>query len=91
MIYRLNIEIFSNCNLWIIFFFLLNNPTFIYAGTYIIKVSEETLMMLEHHIVNVQQLAYSPLKTAFEDEINEWERKLNLTEKVLNLWIEVQR
>lgn len=71
--------------------FFVNNSMFIHAGTYIIKVSEETLMMLDHHILNVQQLAYSPLKTAFEDEINEWERKLVLTQKVLYLWIEVQR
>ncbi|XP_026674744.1 dynein heavy chain 1, axonemal-like [Ceratina calcarata] len=61
------------------------------TGTYIIKVTEETMMLLENHILGVQQLAFSPLKTAFEDEINEWERKLKLTEEVLNLWIEVQR
>ncbi|XP_076766961.1 dynein axonemal heavy chain 1 [Xylocopa sonorina] len=61
------------------------------TGTYIIKVAEETMMLLENHILNVQQLAFSPLKTAFEDEINEWEEKLKLTQEVLHLWIEVQR
>ena len=48
-------------------------------------------MLLENHILSVQQLAFSPLKTVFEDEINEWERKLKLTQEVLILWIEVQR
>lgn len=48
-------------------------------------------MLLELHILNVQQLGFSPLKTAFEDEINEWENKLQLTEEVLLLWLEVQR
>lgn len=61
------------------------------TGTYIIKVSEETLMLLENHILSVQQLAFSPLKTAFEDETNEWELKLKLTQDVLILWIKVQR
>nr|XP_012140860.1 PREDICTED: dynein heavy chain 1, axonemal [Megachile rotundata] len=61
------------------------------TGTYIIKVAEETLMLLDNHILNVQQLAFSPLKTVFEDEINEWENKLKLTQEVLVLWIEVQR
>ncbi|CAL7945370.1 unnamed protein product [Xylocopa violacea] len=61
------------------------------TGTYIIKIAEETMMLLENHILNVQQLAFSPLKTAFEDEINEWEQKLKLTQEVLHLWIEVQR
>lgn len=48
-------------------------------------------MLLENHILGVQQLAFSPLKTVFEDEITEWEYKLKLTEQVLILWIEVQR
>ncbi|KAF3428960.1 hypothetical protein E2986_10958 [Frieseomelitta varia] len=48
-------------------------------------------MLLENHILSVQQLAFSPLKTVFEDEINEWERKLKLTQEVLILWMEVQR
>nr|XP_034195945.1 dynein heavy chain 1, axonemal-like [Osmia lignaria] len=61
------------------------------TGTYIMKVTEETLMLLDNHILNVQQLAFSPLKTVFEDEINEWEEKLKLTQEVLILWIEVQR
>ncbi|XP_060831781.1 dynein axonemal heavy chain 1-like [Bombus pascuorum] len=61
------------------------------TGTYIIKVAEEITMLLENHILGVQQLAFSPLKTVFEDEITEWEYKLKLTEQVLILWIEVQR
>ncbi|XP_076646459.1 dynein axonemal heavy chain 1 [Halictus rubicundus] len=61
------------------------------TGTYIIKVSEETMMLLDNHILGVQQLSFSPLKTAFEDEINEWETKLKLTQEVLLLWMEVQR
>ncbi|XP_043259684.1 dynein axonemal heavy chain 1-like [Colletes gigas] len=61
------------------------------TGTYIIKLAEETMMLLDNHILAVQQLSFSPLKTAFEDEINEWEYKLNLTQDVLLLWLEVQR
>ncbi|KAK9309948.1 hypothetical protein QLX08_000576 [Tetragonisca angustula] len=61
------------------------------TGTYIIKVTEEIIILLENHILSVQQLVFSPLKTVFEDEINEWERKLKLTQEVLILWMEVQR
>ncbi|XP_076627799.1 dynein axonemal heavy chain 1 [Colletes latitarsis] len=61
------------------------------TGTYIIKLAEETMMLLDNHILAVQQLSFSPLKTTFEDEINEWEYKLNLTQDVLLLWLEVQR
>ncbi|XP_076380684.1 dynein axonemal heavy chain 1 [Megalopta genalis] len=61
------------------------------TGTYIMKVTEEVMMLLDKHILDVQQLSFSPLKTAFEDEINEWENKLKLTQEVLHLWTEVQR
>ncbi|XP_053995639.1 dynein axonemal heavy chain 1-like [Hylaeus anthracinus] len=61
------------------------------TGTYIIKIAEETMMLLDNHILGVQQLSFSPLKTAFEDEINEWETKLKLTQEVLLLWLSVQR
>ncbi|XP_023289892.1 dynein heavy chain 1, axonemal [Orussus abietinus] len=61
------------------------------TGTYIMKIADETTMLLEDHIVNTQQISFSPFRVAFEDRISDWEKKLSLTQEVLSSWIEVQK
>jgi dynein heavy chain len=61
------------------------------TGTYIMKVSDETLSLLDDDILNVQQISFSPYKAAFEADITEWEIKLKLIRDVITIWIEVQK
>lgn len=60
-------------------------------GTYIVKLPDEVLQMLEDHIVNTQQLSFSPFKGLFEQKIDEWEAKLRLVSDVVDQWIECQK
>ncbi|XP_043666184.1 dynein axonemal heavy chain 1-like [Vespula pensylvanica] len=61
------------------------------TGTYIMKIADETLMLLDDHILNAQQISFSPFKAVFEDRFEEWDQKLKLTQEVILLWIEVQK
>ncbi|KAG8329137.1 Dynein heavy chain 1, axonemal [Homalodisca vitripennis] len=61
------------------------------AGTYIMKVTDEMVQMLDDHIVATQQLSFSPFKGAFENRLAEWESKLRLTQQVLEEWAECQK
>ncbi|KAK2581762.1 hypothetical protein KPH14_002241 [Odynerus spinipes] len=61
------------------------------TGTYIMKIADETLMLLDDHILNAQQISFSPFKAAFEDRFEDWEYKLRLSQEVISLWIEVQK
>ncbi|XP_035733901.1 dynein heavy chain 1, axonemal-like [Vespa mandarinia] len=61
------------------------------TGTYIMKIADETLMLLDDHILNAQQISFSPFKFAFEDRFEEWDKKFKLSQEVISLWIEVQK
>ncbi|XP_043502299.1 dynein axonemal heavy chain 1-like [Polistes fuscatus] len=61
------------------------------TGTYIMKISDETLLLLDDHIQNAQQISFSPFKAAFEDRFEDWDYKLKLSQEVILLWIEVQK
>ncbi|GLV39944.1 Dynein heavy chain at 36C [Carabus blaptoides fortunei] len=61
------------------------------SGTFIMKVTDENLQLLDDHIVMTQQLSFSPFKGAFEQEIEEWEATLKLTTAVIEEWIELQK
>ncbi|XP_043269180.1 dynein axonemal heavy chain 1-like [Venturia canescens] len=61
------------------------------SGTYIMKIPDEVLILLDDHIVSTQQISFSPFKGAFDNEIIQWENKLKLTQEVIGYWIEVQR
>lgn len=60
-------------------------------GTFIMKVPDETLQLLDEHMLATQQLGFSPFKAAFELRITDWDEKLRLTQKVLDEWIECQK
>lgn len=55
------------------------------------KIADETLQLLDEHILQTQQLGFSPFKAAFELRIQEWEDKLRLTQRVVDQWIEAQK
>lgn len=55
------------------------------------KISDEAQLLLDDHLINTQQIGFSPFKAAFEEDIDEWAGKLKLTQEVILLWIDVQR
>lgn len=55
------------------------------------KIADETMMLLDDHILNTQQISFSPFRGAFDQRITEWERKLKLSQEVVAYWIEVQK
>ncbi|RLU27110.1 hypothetical protein DMN91_000909 [Ooceraea biroi] len=61
------------------------------TSTYIMKVSDDVLILLDDDILNIQQISFSPYKAAFETQIIDWEIKLRLIQEVITLWIEVQK
>ncbi|KAK3917290.1 Dynein heavy chain 1, axonemal [Frankliniella fusca] len=60
------------------------------TGTYIMKVTDEELQMLDDQILAVQQMSFSPYVGVFEKLVAEWEEKLRLISAVLEEWIQLQ-
>lgn len=50
------------------------------TGTYIMKSAEETVQMLDDHIVMTQAMSFSPYKKPFEGRIMTLENKLRTTQ-----------
>ncbi|KAF5270064.1 hypothetical protein FQA39_LY08476 [Lamprigera yunnana] len=61
------------------------------TGTYIMKVSEEIVQMMDDHLLMTQQISFSPFKGPFSEKIDEWEDKLRLCSAVVEEWIDVQK
>ncbi|KAL6609170.1 dynein heavy chain and region D6 of dynein motor-domain-containing protein [Neocallimastix sp. 'constans'] len=61
------------------------------TGTFIVHISEETLRLLDDHIVMTQSMSFSPYKKPFEEEISNWEGKLKTIQNVLEEWMACQR
>ncbi|XP_063366022.1 dynein axonemal heavy chain 1-like [Cydia amplana] len=61
------------------------------TGTFIMKIADETLQLLDEHQLQTQQLSFSPFKAAFELRIQEWGDKLNQTQRFVDEWIECQK
>ncbi|KAM4740185.1 dynein axonemal heavy chain 1 [Anableps anableps] len=57
----------------------------------ILNVPDEIFHLLDEHIIKTQNLSLSPVKKVFEWRLNTWERKLRLTEEVLDEWLLSQR
>lgn len=60
------------------------------TGTYIMKVTDEELQMLDDHILAVQQMSFSPFVGVFGKPVADWEGKLRLMAEVLEEWIQLQ-
>ncbi|KAL1138667.1 hypothetical protein AAG570_008729 [Ranatra chinensis] len=61
------------------------------TGSYIMKITDEQLQMLDDHIALTQQLTFSPFKGAFEQEIEDWNAKIRIASEVLDEWFECQK
>ena len=55
------------------------------------KISDDTLMLLDDHIVITQQISFNPFTASFDKRIAEWDAKLKLIQEVIMNWIEVQK
>ena len=61
------------------------------TGTYIMKIGEDVSQLLDDHIVMTQSMSFSPYKKVFEDRINGWDSKLQMTQDVIDEWLMCQR
>ncbi|XP_063217349.1 dynein axonemal heavy chain 1-like [Bacillus rossius redtenbacheri] len=61
------------------------------TGTYIMKVADETVQMMDDNIIAVQQMLFSPYKDEFEAELNDLEERLRLAHVVLGEWFDCQK
>lgn len=61
------------------------------TGTYIMKMSDEEIQMLDEHILITQQLSFSPFKGLFEEQLTKWEDDLRLTRDVVEAWMDFQK
>ncbi|KAM3174254.1 hypothetical protein ACTXT7_010920 [Hymenolepis weldensis] len=61
------------------------------SGTYILKVAEEINQQLDDNIILTQSMSFSPYKKPFEERIMAWESRLQVTQEVIDEWINCQR
>lgn len=61
------------------------------TGTHIMKISDDELQMLDDHILQTQQLSFSPYKGLFEERLIKWEDDLRLIRYVIEAWSEFQK
>ncbi|KAJ3125137.1 Dynein heavy chain 1, axonemal [Nowakowskiella sp. JEL0407] len=61
------------------------------SGTYIMRTSDETIRLLDDHIVMTQSMSFSPFKKPFAERISLWESKLRTVQEVLEAWMTCQR
>lgn len=61
------------------------------TGTFIMRASEETIRLLDDHIVMAQSMGFSPYKKPFIERISHWESKLRIVQEVLEAWMACQR
>lgn len=61
------------------------------TGTYIMKIADEEVQLLDDHILITQQLSFSPFKGLFEEQLAKWEEDLRLSRDVIEAWSEFQK
>ena len=73
---------------WVGLNFLL--PRFKQTPTYTIAGFDDAINLLDEHIVATQAMQFSVFKKPFEEEIGEWEAKLQLASDTLEQWVSCQ-
>ncbi|TPX59753.1 hypothetical protein SpCBS45565_g07659 [Spizellomyces sp. 'palustris'] len=61
------------------------------TGTFIMKISDEVIRLLDDHIVMTQSMSFSPYKKPFAERIALWESKLRTVQEVVEAWMACQR
>lgn len=59
--------------------------------TFILKGTDEVLLLLDEQIVAMQSMQFSPFNGPFKEEIDEWAAKLFYVSETLDAWVKVQR
>ncbi|XP_046432396.1 dynein beta chain, ciliary-like [Neodiprion fabricii] len=57
----------------------------------VLKISEDTIVILEDNQVQLQNMLGSKYVGYFLDEVSDWQQKLSNADAVINIWFEVQR
>ncbi|VVC32244.1 Hypothetical protein CINCED_3A002285 [Cinara cedri] len=57
----------------------------------LLRVREELIEVLEDNQVQLQNMLTSKFVGHFFNEVSDWQKKLNTADRVINLWVEVQR
>ncbi|KAM6927306.1 LOW QUALITY PROTEIN: dynein axonemal heavy chain 1 [Xenentodon cancila] len=57
----------------------------------ILKIPEEAFQLLDDHVVKTQSMASSPFNKTLEGRINSWERRLRMTQDVMEEWLMCQQ
>jgi len=57
----------------------------------LLKVREELIEVLEDNQVQLQNMLSSKFVGHFYNEVVDWQAKLNTADRVINVWLEVQR
>ena len=61
------------------------------TGTMSLLASEEMIQQIDDQITMTQAIGFSPFKGVFEQEIADWDRKLNTVSEVIDEWLACQR
>ncbi|KAL0978572.1 hypothetical protein UPYG_G00172390 [Umbra pygmaea] len=60
------------------------------TGTYILKSPDDASQLLDDHIIMTQSMSFSLYKKPYEERISSWEKKLRMTQDVLDEWLMCQ-
>lgn len=62
-----------------------------YEDTYIMKMLDEDIQMIDNHILINQQLFQNSFKGIFEEQLDQWDTNLTLIKNIVKTWNEVQK